>query len=263
MTLAEQIENLRQRGFRQEQVEAIVLMQEAAIALFRAWPESFILYGGANLILFHNSVRHSSDLDLLLRSEELPSASALSEVLSKELEPLVKLLNLGQMNTRILTEMPTALKVGVVTADGRTLFTVDLSRIGSVINTEIQEHPIKAVAAPEGAVIKAVSRDYLLLQKAEAFMYRRIVKARDAYDIRLLLQSGASLAGNLKEHLHDSLELREIESQDIQNRIASVTEDLCRAELKSFLPKKIYEPLAEAGFQPLRDSLSELFEEWL
>ena len=54
-----------------------------------------------------------------------------------------------------------------------------------------------------------------------------------------------------------------LEGEDIQNRIADVTEDLCRAELEEFLPERIYAPLAKAGFQPLRDALSQLFKEWI
>ncbi len=87
----------------------------------------------------------------------------------------------------------------------------------------------------------------------EAFTFRSRVKARDAYDIRLLVESGATLDANLKMHLRDSLGWREIEGEDIQNRIADVTEDLCRAELMEFLPERIYEPLAEARFQPLAE----------
>ena len=44
-------------------------MREAATVVFRQWPESFILYGGANLVLFQDSVRHSADLDLHLRGD--------------------------------------------------------------------------------------------------------------------------------------------------------------------------------------------------
>jgi hypothetical protein len=263
MTIAEQIDNLVQRGFSAEQAETVLLMREAAIALFRVWPETFLLYGGANLILFHNSVRHSSDLDLLLRSEELPTVEQVREVLKDGLEPLSGLLNIGHLRVNQLRGGQNALKVAVVTDDDRTVFTVDLARIGSVIATGVEERPAEALAGQGGAIIKAVARDHLLLQKAEAFIFRSRVKARDAYDIRLLVESGATLDANLRMHLRDSLGWREIEGEDIQNRIADVTEDLCHAELKDFLPERIYEPLAEAGFQPLRDVLFHLFEEWI
>jgi nucleotidyltransferase AbiEii toxin of type IV toxin-antitoxin system len=262
MTLAEQIEGLVLRGFSIDQAETLVLMREAAISLFRVWPESFLLYGGANLILFHDSVRHSSDLDLLLRSDELPTIDEVSEVLSAGLEPLSGLLNIGALRITDLRAGKNALKLAVMTEDDRTVFTVDLARLGSVITTGVEEHPAEALAGPGGAIIKAVARDHLLLQKAEAFIFRSRVKARDAYDIRLLVES-ATLDANLRTHLNDSLAWREIEGEDIQNRIADVTEDLCRAELQEFLPERIYAPLAKAGFRPLRDSLSQLFKEWI
>jgi hypothetical protein len=263
LSLQEQIEGLIGRGFSPDQAEIVVLMREAAIALFKAWPESFLLYGGANLILFHNSVRHSSDLDLLLRSDVAPTAEHVAEVLSSGLEPLSGLLNIGQLRIVELRSGQNALKVAVVTDDDRTVFTVDLTRLGSVLESGVEHHSAEAIAAPGGAVIKAVARDHLLLQKAEAFVFRPRVKARDAYDVKLLMESGAALDANLRMHLRDSLRWREIEGEDIQNRIADVSEDLCRAELRDFLPERTYEPLAEADFQPLRDALTQLFKEWI
>jgi len=263
LNLSEQIEQLVEKGFSADQAETVVLMREAAIALFRRWPELFLLFGGANLILFHNSVRHSSDLDLLLRSTELPSTDQVAEVLSSGLEPLGELLNMGPFKISELRSGHNMLKLVVVTDDDRTLFTVDLTRLGSVLESGMEEHVEEAIAAPGGSVIKAVSRNHLLLQKAEAFVLRSRVKARDAYDIRLLIESGAALDANLSAHLRDSLAWREIEGEDIQNRIADVTEELCRAELREFLPERIYEPLAEKDFQPLRDSLLQLFKEWI
>jgi hypothetical protein len=72
MNLAEQLESLKARGFDQERAHTVVLIREAAILLFEAFPDSFLLYGGANLILFHNSVRTSRDLDLLSHGVPLP-----------------------------------------------------------------------------------------------------------------------------------------------------------------------------------------------
>src|ERR1700689_3367291 len=111
MTLAEQIDSLVQRGFSVDQAETVMLMREAAISLFKAWPQSFLLYGGANLILFHDSVRHSSDLDLLLRSQDLPTAAQLAAALSSGLEPLGRLLNTGELRINTLRAGENALKV--------------------------------------------------------------------------------------------------------------------------------------------------------
>jgi len=74
----------------------------------------------------------------------------------------------------------------------------------------------------------AASRDYLLLQKAESFVSRRVVKARDAFDIRLLLLRGAKLDSVLKGHLEDALKWREVGREEINERIERVNPKLCR-----------------------------------
>jgi len=102
----------------------------------------------------------------------------------------------------------------------------------------------------------------LLLQKAEAFLLRRVVKARDAYDIRFLLDRGAALDGHLRDHLADLL-LGDIDREYIVKRISSITDGLCRAELKGFLPNDRYEALERAHFESLKDGLTQLFGEWL
>lgn len=69
------------------------------------------------------------------------------------------------------------------------LFTVDLTRLGgSMLVREIVKEKIEEEG--KTALIPAASRDYLLLQKAESFVSPRAVKARDAFDIRLLLLRG-------------------------------------------------------------------------
>jgi hypothetical protein len=57
--------------------------------------------------------------------------------------------------------------------------------------------------------------------------------------------------------------LGDIDREYIVERIAGVTDELCRAELREFLPNDIYEALETEHFQPLRDGLTELFGEWL
>jgi hypothetical protein len=100
MNLAEQLEALKARGFDQEPAQTVVLIREAAILLFEAFPDSFLLYGGANLILFHNSVRTSRDLDLLSHGVPLPSAEKMANLLSLGLEKLGELLNVGPLTIR-------------------------------------------------------------------------------------------------------------------------------------------------------------------
>ena len=77
MTLASQIAAYRNKGFTTEQAEVIVLMRVAAGVLFQDFPDSFLLFGGAALLLFHQSVRHSGDLDLLASQNGVTGSNAL------------------------------------------------------------------------------------------------------------------------------------------------------------------------------------------
>jgi len=203
MTLAEQLEALQRKGFSAKQARVIVLIREGATILFRQWPESFILYGGANLVLFHESVRHSADLDLHLQGD-LPSADKVAAILGQELDPLVKLLQQSPLEVKVFRSDQDLLKIGI-SSDGVALFTVDLNRMGSVIESGIEERILEGLGTPDTANVRFVSGNLLLLQKAEAFLLRRFVKARDAYDVRFLLDRNATLDGNLHDHLADLL----------------------------------------------------------
>lgn len=106
-------------------------------------------------------------------------------------------------------------------------FTVDLTRIGgSALAKEIVEE--KIVLEESTALIPSVSRNYQLLQKAESFVSRRIVKTRDAFDLRLLLDEGAVLDETLKGHLNDLVMWRELDgsrsasgsSRSLRNSVA-------------------------------------------
>ena len=130
------------------------------------------------------------------------------------------------------------------------------------IESEIETHPIESQSG-ESADIKSPTKELLLLQKAEAFLLRRIVKARDAYDIHVLLQKGAALNPNLKAHLEDAIHANEIDGEIISERITQIDIDRCNLELKPILPPEIYTPLEEREFEKLRDSVKKLFEEWL
>src|SRR5580692_7292257 len=205
MNLAEQIEQLVSRGFSEERADTIVLMREAAIVIFDAFPETLVLVGGANLVLFQEGVRHSADLDFFPVSGEMPNAAKLNEVLLDGLTPLGKLLNLHPLNLKTISSEEGQIKLMLSSNDGKALFTVDITRIGSVIESGVEEILLEATAVNRAANIKYVSRDQLLLHKAEAFLLRRNLKTRDAYDAMDLLTKGASLTGKLKNHLEDIL----------------------------------------------------------
>lgn len=152
------------------------------------------------------------------------------------------------------------LKIKVESKDQRTLFTIDVSRTSAVIKSELVEQPILT----DDAVVKYPTRNLLLLHKAEAFLGRKNVKSRDAFDIKVLKDSGAQLDGNLKFHLEDGVVSDRLEDPDfINQRIAAVTAKRCESELREYLPEDVYRQLAKNEFEPLRQSLRELFAEWL
>jgi hypothetical protein len=138
MNLAEQLEVLRGKGFSPEQAQIIALMREAATVLFRQWPDSFILFGGANLVLFQESDRHSADLDLHVKSE-VPHADEVARVLIQGLEPLAGLLQKDPLEVKVFRSARDLVRVSVSANDRSVLFTVDLNRIGSVIESGIDE----------------------------------------------------------------------------------------------------------------------------
>ena len=145
---------------------------------------------------------------------------------------------------------------------GRLLFTVDLCRHGNVIASEITEYPV-AIDDETIATVKAVSIHYTLLQKAECFLFRPKIKTRDAYDIYSLLKRGATLGGNLKFHLEDSLTAHEVEAEQIETRIAFVDTAHCTHELKTLLSSKEFDAISENGFAVLRDALRKIYGQWL
>lgn len=263
MNLAQQLAALEARGFAKSSAQVVILVREAAILLFAAFPDTFLLYGGANLILFHQSLRTSRDLDLLSSGNPLPDPNDLAKILSDGLQELGTLLGLAPVTVRVNIAKPGVIKLEAIDNESRNLFTVDLGGFGSVLKSGVEEHALEAVSANTTVVIKAVSRDHLLLQKAEGFLFRPVLKARDAYDIQLLLKAGASLSAALQNHLADALAMREIGHEQITERIAQIRGALCRSQLADVLPAGTYKDLEREDFLPLREALEKLYEPWL
>jgi len=263
MNLEEQILSLKKRGFSQEQAEIIILMREAAVVLFCAFPESFLLYGGANLIFFHNSTRHSADLDLLTIAGEVPGAEEIGKILIGGLKPLADFFNIAAFEVKTLSSDPSLTKIRVMTNEGRSLFTVDLTRLGSVLVKEIEEQPVESASSGAVIKVKSASRDLLLLQKSEAFLLRKQIKVRDAYDIKVLTDAGARLHNTLLQHLEDNLRWQEIDKEQILERIGQVDARRCEAELSTVLSEEKFQDLKSKNFEPLRDVLLSLFANWL
>jgi hypothetical protein len=201
-------------------------------------------------------------LDLLVSIEVPPSVDQLKQVLEQPLSAAAETLGifaLGIEPTRTTGEFPKL----AVTSGARVLFTIDLTRISSVIRSELVEFPL-ALDSVEYIVVPVPSRDLQLLFKAEAFLKRRFLKARDAFDIKLLRDSGAKLDETLKAHLVDGAASELLEDPDfITSRIDLVNSRTCKPELQPYLPKDIYEELERTDFETLRETLRQLFSEWL
>jgi len=249
------------KGFSRNLAEVNVAMELAAFGIFRDFPDAFLIVGGACLVLYHDSLRHSADLDLLVCGATLPSHEEVVTSLKRELRLLAEVLGLGELRYDIVAKGETG-TVFVAKQNGESLFRVDLTRQGPAIESEIEEHRVEGDLGA-AAVIRSASKDLLLLQKAEAFLQRRHVKARDAYDIGVLQRCGAVLGVNLQAHLQDTILGNKFDEEFISGRIEEVNDKLCRLELKPILPKVIYSMLEGASFLPLRESLKQVYEEWL
>jgi hypothetical protein len=256
MNLAAQIAAYRDKGFTGEQAEVITLMRVAAGVLFRDFPDSFLLFGGATLLLFHDSVRHSADLDLQPRAETLPTSEDLRASLATGLASAADALNLGPLHVEASGD-----KILVKQRGDSLLFKVDITRFGSVLESEVEEH---AIEIDEGnvAVVKAASRELLLLQKAECFLLRKIMKTRDAFDIYGLRQSGIVLNEQLENHLEDTLMGDQIDAAEIAAKIAQVDEKRC-GELRTLVSSEVFESLEKERFSALREALRDLYRRWL
>jgi len=256
MNLAAQIAAYRERGFTGEQAEVITMMRVAAGVLFRDFPDSFLLFGGATLLLFHDSVRHSADLDLQPRADKLPTSEDLRASLATGLASAADALNLGPLHIEVSGD-----KILVKQRDNSLLFKVDITRFGSVLESEVEEHDVE-IDEDSVAKVKAASREFLLLQKAECFLLRKIMKTRDAFDIYGLRQSGVVLNEQLENHLEDTLMGDQIDAAEIAAKIAQVDEKRC-SELRALLPSEVFESLAKGQFGTLREALCDLYRRWL
>jgi len=66
MNWHERIERYLKRDFQSEDAEILMLLEECAAGLFSAFPQHFILFGGATLVLFYESPRQAPLLTRIL-----------------------------------------------------------------------------------------------------------------------------------------------------------------------------------------------------
>ncbi len=86
--IARKIAKYEDKGFSRDRAEVNTLMEHAAVTIFKDFPDAFVLFGGATLVLYHDSVRHSADLDLLSRTAVFPSPEEISASLQRDLIPV-------------------------------------------------------------------------------------------------------------------------------------------------------------------------------
>lgn len=260
MNVQHRVERYTKRGFQPAEAEILVLLEECVFGLFSAFPDRFVLFGGATLVLFFDSPRLSRDLDLLAKAERLPPVSDITTVIEASIQPLAEIFGLGKLEFQSGSGTEDFIKIWVKSNDKR-LFSVDLTRIGGTVLKS--EEVRKQIADSDQKIVVTPSADALLLQKCETFLERRIIKSRDAFDINVLLARGAKLGQNLEAHLDDFLQMHEIDSELIRKRIHQIDVKLCTAELRPVLPEKLFNELAEEGFKSLRFSLETVFKGWL
>jgi hypothetical protein len=141
------------------------------------------------------------------------------------------------------------------------LFSIDLTRIsGTVLQSEIVH---ERIAGDGDKTVAAPSANHLLLQKCEAFLNRRHTKARDAFDIDVLISKGAKLDKILGAHLDDFLQMIEVDTEIIRAKINSIDSKRCTVELRPVLPSELFEELKKADFSRLRNTLEAVFANWL
>jgi len=121
----------------------------------------------------------------------------------------------------------------------------------------------ETIAGATDILVEAPSANYLLFQKCETFLNRRHIKCRDAFDIDVLLVKGAKLDEVLKAHLHDFIEMRELDSESIRMRINGLDPKLCTVELRTVLPAELFSRLAKEDFNRLRQSLQTVLVDWI
>lgn len=259
INLQARIDKYRERLFQQSDAEILVLLEEAAVALFRSFPDHFILFGGATLVLFYESPRLSRDLDLL-PSGPLPKTEDVQAVVRSRIEPLAEILGLGPLAFQEEIAKTDFAKYWVL-ANQKILFSIDLTRIGgNVLETQIVT---KTLGDTPKTKVLTPNANYLLFQKCETFLSRRKVKARDAFDIHLLLSRKAQLDATLRAHLEDFVLMNELDRDSITARVEAIDPKLCTVELRPVLPPPLFEQLEKKGFEPIRLSLREVFSDWL
>ena len=159
-------------------------------------PSYYVLKGGANLRFFYNSFRYSEDIDLdarFLRVDVLQdkvmrilkSASFQNNLKPFGIDKIIP----PDMAKAKQTQTTQRFKIHLITPSKEDFFTkIDFSRrkfennikIETVSNTILREYKLAPLLVPHYDIISMVS------QKLDALAARKIIQARDAFDIYIL-----------------------------------------------------------------------------
>jgi hypothetical protein len=96
VTLQDRVRKYTERAFQRAEAEILVLIEESAVAIFAAFPEHFIVFGGATLVLFYDSPRFSRDLDLLASPAKLPASEEILGIVRARIQPVAETFGLAR-----------------------------------------------------------------------------------------------------------------------------------------------------------------------
>ena len=88
----------------------LVLIEEALHSLFTSFADTFVLFGGATLVLFYGSQRHSGDIDLLPNCDEIPNAETMIDSISPALGEVAQALGLAPLAISVIADSEYLLK---------------------------------------------------------------------------------------------------------------------------------------------------------
>ena len=94
MNIGERLALYEERGFDERAAVINVFLEVALYTLFAAFPDTFVCFGGATLVLFFGSSRQSGDLDLLLTGATTPTAQELLDALSTPIAEAANMLHI-------------------------------------------------------------------------------------------------------------------------------------------------------------------------
>jgi predicted nucleotidyltransferase component of viral defense system len=162
----------------------------------KAKREYYALKGGSNLRFFFNSLRYSEDMDIDVQGIKKYTLLDITADILKSLDFANTLKPFGiervvspNIAKAKQTETTQRFKVHLVTYSGEDLFTkIEFSRrgfaggvaVGSVLNSILRAYKLPPLLVPHYNVYGAVA------QKIEALSTRRVVQARDIFDLYLL-----------------------------------------------------------------------------